>query len=168
MKFSFANIVHYILGPFIITAHIGTAMQVWSYYLHSDLSFENQAARTKFSATVVPLAVCSVLHFLILKVQWSQHYITSSEDIKLIANRVQVCMIGQKGCWIFFMYYSIIDSGYYFTTVACMQKKKENANVQKLVEILEIIAFSSRIKLVNNFMLRNFCYFWVVWTHSLG
>lgn len=131
MKFSFANIVHYILGPFIITAHIGTAMQVWSYTLHSDLSFENQAARTKFCATVVPLVVCSVLHFLILKVQWSQHYIIISEDIKRIANRVQVCMIGQKGCWIFFMYYSIIDSGYYFTTASCMQKKKKKMQMYR-------------------------------------
>lgn len=42
-------------------------------------------------------------------------------------------MIGQKWIWIEFMYYSIIDSGWYFTAAACMQKSAK-ADVLRLVE----------------------------------
>lgn len=65
-------------------------------------------------------------------------------------------MIGQKKIWIFFDYYSIIDSGCYFTVATCMHKKTKNADILKLVEILESIALSSKIKWVSNSMLKHY------------
>lgn len=42
-------------------------------------------------------------------------------------------MSGQIWNWIDFIYYSIIDLGWYFTAAACMEKS-EKADVLKLVE----------------------------------
>lgn len=84
MKWSFANTVHNLSDSFMVTAHRGRMMLFWSCNLHSDLSLENQTPRRCFSATIIPFVVCSVPLLLILKVRWSQHCISSSEDIKTI------------------------------------------------------------------------------------